>query len=779
MKKRIITLFGVLVIFGTPTLAQNRTFLEGNVVSEAGETIEFYTLVLQSAADSSVVAVEMFSDTAFRFGGIKPQTYILRLQDVRYQPYDTLIAIAEGANVLTAPLVLKPKALGEVVVKGSRPVLSYNQGNLTVDVANSYLKDDISLESILVKLPGVTVDNKGSIGMFGKDKLLIYINDMELRSQEELKSLQPADIDKIEIIRNAGSEYAADVDAVIKIRTRKKRDEKIFISLNDNLMIRHYLENGSNLSLYLGHNEKLSQYITYNNGFGKIRGHSRSYIYTYFDDYRNCNFRDDYTVYKGTSNNLFYSLNYSISKNKELGVQYSGYFDEGMDNRTGTRLIYHDEELNKTVDLNSKETDKQRRSTVNLNYRQQINDMSELSVIADYVISNRYETTDITESSIDMNANNIINTDNDGKVISINPEYKISWKKYTGNFGLKYSYLTSSSTVEFRSAPNEDYSQVSEHAGGAYMTFDADLSFVDIKSGLRLEYTGSDIRYDNRLDNLTRNRLNLFPHISISKTFNDHLNMTVYYRRTISRPSIYMLRSTIIYRDSLHYATGNPQLKPTMIDALNFNVNYRGFDFSLGYRIYKDQSYWDAFPDSENPNRTIDTYGNRNDRDKVLTAELSYSLNHSVFSSMTSVSCRKSDLSLLFNNEMIRFNRPSYSIKHSGDLKFPTNTSLSYFFRYSTPGDRGYIRTKSHCNLSADITQHLLNRKLMISLSVEDILKTNRKSNRWTSYTNNIAITQDDNWPDTRYVTLTVRYNLGVKKSIQKQTSDTDHIGRL
>ncbi|MDR1895318.1 MAG: outer membrane beta-barrel family protein, partial [Prevotellaceae bacterium] len=77
------------------------------------------------------------------------------------------------------------------------------------------------------------------------------------------------------------------------------------------------------------------------------------------------------------------------------------------------------------------------------------------------------------------------------------------------------------------------------------------------------------------------------------------------------------------------------------------------------------------------------------------------------------------------------------------------------------------------------ITQHLMNRKLMISLTVEDLLLTNRKSNRWTSYSNNISITQDDRWPDTRYVTLTVRYNWGVNRSIQRKRSDTDHINRL
>jgi hypothetical protein len=323
--KTIILLFGVLFLFRIPVFAQDQTFLQGNVISELGEKIEFYTLILQSAVDSSVVAVEMFSDTVFRFSEIKPQTYILRLQDIQYQPYDTLITVVEGVNVLNVPLILKPKILGEIVVKGSRPVLSYNHGNLTVDVANSHLKDNVSLENIFGKLPGIIIKD-GKISMFSKEKLLIYINDMETRSQDELKSLQPIDIDKIEIIRNVGSEYDADIDAVIQIKTRKKRDEKIFISMSDNLDISYYLYNSTYLSLYFSHKEKLSHYIVLNNDFGKYRDHHKSYLYTYFDDYTNSNIRDDYHVDKSGSNRLFYSLNYSISKNKEMGIQYSGSF---------------------------------------------------------------------------------------------------------------------------------------------------------------------------------------------------------------------------------------------------------------------------------------------------------------------------------------------------------------------------------------------------------------------------------------------------------------------
>jgi hypothetical protein len=658
--------------------------------------------------------------------------------------------------------------------------LSYNHGNVTVDVANSYLKDDVSLESILGKLPGLIVEDRGGISMFGKTKLQIYINNMKAGVME-LKSLQPLDVDKIEVIRNVGAEYDADIDGVIRIWTRKKRSEKIFVSLNDNVSIRHYLSNKVNLSMYIGHNEKFSQLFTYDNFAENKRDHSRSYTYIYFDDYRNCNFRDDYSIKKNIGHGLSYSLNWSISKDKELVVHYGAGFSENVDNINGLRHIYHDEELNKTVDLNSKATSKSPyNSTVNVGYKQKINDISELSVIADYVVRNGNATTDITESSIDRSANNILDTDIKGRVFSINPEYKIKQKKYTGNIGLKYSYLNSYSETEFRPAQNDDYSRVSEHTGGAYMLFGANLSSVDIKSGLRLEYTGSDIQYKDMSNNLIRNYLNLFPHISVSKKFNKHLSLTAYYKRTISRPSIPMLRTTVYYRDSLHYSVGNPRLKPEITDAFNFNVNYRGFDFSLGYSINKDETYYDCFTDSSNPNRMIATYGNVEEKNKVLTALLSYSFNNPVFGSITSITYMKYDLSLLFNDEIIRFNRPRYTVRHSGNLKFLKNTRFNYSFEYRTPGDGVYMqRTSSWYDLNAGINQHLLDGKLMLAVSVFDILKTYGKRNRWTSYSNNIAYRQDDNWPDTRYVYFTVRYSWGKNKSIQRKTSDTDHINRL
>jgi hypothetical protein len=680
--------------------------------------------------------------------------------------------------VLKTPLVLKPKTLGEIVVRGARPVLAYNHGNITVDVANSYLKDDASVTGLFGKLPGLIVDNQGSISMFGKKNLMIYINDMQARSGDEFKALQPGDIDRIEIIRNVGSEYDANVDAVIKIRTKKRREEKMHVSLSDNFYSSpSFSYNRASLSLYFGGNEKISQYITLSDFRGKSKSHYISHLYTYLPDYTHLNVRDDNYIRKFGSPALFYSFNWSISKDKELGVQYSGSFYNTDLQADGTRF-YDDETTSRTVILNNEGENKTNSSTINVNYKQKINNTNELSVVADYVIKNQNGTTDIKESSGDWMANNIIGTDNRGKVFSITPDYKIIGKKFTYNAGLKYSYLNSKSTTEFRPSTNIDHTQLSEYMAGAYMLFNCDLPFLNIKSGVRTEYTNSDIQSDNGANDMRRDYFNVVPHLSLNSELNDHISLTMYYRQMLQRPNISSLNSTILYRDSLLYVKGNSHLKTAITDVLGFDAVFYKFEFSFEYNIYRDAITSSYVPDSENPNRIIDTYDNMKEKYNALTVGLSYSFNHPVFTNVTSINYSKQlNLNMPFRSEIISFNEPNYYFQTSGNVKIFKNTSLDYSFYYDSGGDGDNMRYKSRSKLQLTVAQYLMDRKLLLSFSVEDIFNKNQ-GNNWTVYNNPIAYTQNS-YATTRGITFYIRYNWGVNKSIRQKSSDTDHINRL
>jgi hypothetical protein len=765
-----------MLSLGLPALSQNRAALRGSAVAEAGEEIDFYTLYLLSPEDSSIVTMDMFFEPEFQFADIKPQTYILLLKDVQYQSFDTLIRVSEGMNVLDAPIALKPAELGEVTVRASRPLVSHRNGNFTLDVGHTRLQDERSMGNLLARLPGVVVNNE-EISLFGKDKLLIYINDRQVRSQDEIKSLTPTGIDRIEVIHNVGSEYDADVDAVIKIKTRDNREERIHVSVNDNMELAHYVSNSVNLALYLNHNGKFTQYLTWYNDMSKGRQYDKSHTYTRFGDYRNLNFRDVSIRNRNRSNNLFYSLKYLTDKNGELGFQYSGNFSGWRSYSKGAQHIYHSDILAQTVHFDNDDNQKKNSHNFGLNYRQAIGAAGELSLAADYVIHGMDVTNNVYETSQDGGKENALLhiSDGDYRVISISPEYKATGKKFSYSWGMKYSSVTNHSAIEYRPSMNLERHQLYEYTAGAYMTFDAKLSFIDIKSGIRLEYTDARIQSGN--DRLTRDYLNLFPSITLSRKVNGHLSLSAYGGRRIQRPSFSNLNPQFIYKDSLTYVAGNPQLKPTLRDDINLNVNFYRFNFMIGYTVYRNSISTEDIPDSTNPDITISTYGNMKNPYRMLAMSVSHSFNHPVFSNMSSLNYQKPDLSITFNNETLRLKRPIFFFQTSGNLNILKNTSLDYSFFYKSSGDVRNLRYKSVSNLSAGLSHYLMNRKMMLSLSVEDILNR-RKTNRWTSYSNNVSYTMDSS-PDTRSLVVTLRYNWGVSNRIQKKTSDTDNINRL
>jgi hypothetical protein len=431
------------------------------------------------------------------------------------------------------------------------------------------------------------------------------------------------------------------------------------------------------------------------------------------------------------------------------------------------------------VNLDTKDIDGGYFHNIGFNYKRQINKTGELSVMAEYVIYNSHTTNTLNESTTEYTDKIVTVSNAKSEVIAINPQYKITGEKFKYNFGIKSSYIVNNSVMEQLRPMKEEHNRSSEYLGGAYMTFDADLSFINIRSGLRMEYTRSDIRSADRSDDLAENSFDLFPYISVNRNINKHFDFTAYYRRQVQRPSLSNLNSTSFYQDSLIYVSGNPYLKPAVTDMFNFDVNIYNVNFSAAYNIYKNSMSFEYIRDSLNPNIVIQRIGNIKEKYGRLILSLSHTFNHPVFNNTVSLNFYKSYMKMPFNKEVLRLNKPLYYFQMSGNIKILKNTNFGYSFFYQSSGDSGRMRyTDPFSNLSATITQHLMNRKWMIALSVQDIFDRN-KANRWITFSNDISATMYTTRPDSRYAIFTVRYNFGVNKSIQKKTSDTDHINRL
>ncbi len=66
--------------------------------------------------------------------------------------------------------------------------------------------------------------------MFGRGDAIIYINGRLVRNSSEVGQLASSDIKEVQVINNPGAQYGADVNAVIKIVTKKPVGEGFSLS---------------------------------------------------------------------------------------------------------------------------------------------------------------------------------------------------------------------------------------------------------------------------------------------------------------------------------------------------------------------------------------------------------------------------------------------------------------------------------------------------------------------------------------------------------------------
>jgi hypothetical protein len=771
-------LFVLFTLFSTYIEAQNAS-IRGEIQTESKDKIDMCTILLLSMKDSTVVCWDTFFSKDFEFRGLKPESYILRIQDVQFQTLDTIVQIKDGENFLLKPIILKGRFLDEVVVSAKRPILHRKNGNLILDVRNSYLKDESRISNLFEKTPGIEVDAAGSISMFGKENLLIFINDKQATSQEQLKALQPSDIDRIEIIKNVGAEHSASTDGIIKVWTKKNIEENYRITINNNTSYGRKWSNDINISTFANIG-KVSQYLAYQNDISNGRQFDQNDTYTFLTDYTSTNQREMTIDNRFRNHSILYSLEYDINKTNKLGLQYSGLINKWVSNHSGIQIIKNDDIEKEKREIKNEDINKKNLHNVSFNYKYLWNDKSFFSLISDYATSRVKIGNDINEKNI--NSDNFIHQYNqstgDYDIFSIQPELQFSKKKNELTIGAKYSTMSNESEIYYSSTNTQSDLKLKEHIGALYTTLKGNVGGCNYSIGLRGEYARTKIDTGDSKDEVNRDYWNLFPYVMIGKDLTEKINASFYYRRRIQRPSFSALNPTFLYRDSLSYSTGNPYLKPMNSDMFALFIDASKISFSIGYYIYNNSIFMEDIQDKTNPSIAISTYGNMKKKNELLNASISYSYNYSKLSGIVAFDINKLFMEIPYLDSYRKMNRAIYLLKLSANLQLNEHTSINSFFTLRSKGDSKNIEWESYSRLNLSINQYLLNKKLLISLSTNDIFNKN-KTNHWTSYSNKICYMMNSD-SDSRYVSLTLKYNWGIsKKNIQKKSSNTDSINRM
>ena len=759
MNRRIAFLCACLLA----TLAMQAQTLTGKLIDEKNHPLPYANIVLLSLPDSAfVTGCVSAEDGTFRLNAAC-NNRLIRISSIGYA---TLYKECTGQDLGTLQLQPDAQMLGEVVVKADMPKVRLKGDAQVTTVQGSILEKAGTGNDLLNKLPGVSADD-GAVNVFGSGAAEIYINGRKMRDASELDQLESDNIRRVEVVRNPGARYDAEVKAVVRIYTKRPQGEGF--GVNERFVTQY--QYGWNVIDQLNVNYRKGGFDLGAMLFGsKIeREDNKSIVQETFLDKTWRQESDLLTGGDRKNVSAMLSLNYQFNDRHSIGARYDydrcpkSYWDVDMTTRVmqdGTP--YEDNTSQGWQSL--PETS----HSLNAYYNGQAGDWN-IDFNADGLWSyqktlqdmlERYTTTDEGTQQ-----QNVTTYNRDGNTLYA-AKLVVSRPLWQGNlsFGGEYTY-TDHETV-YRNEQgilDDDQSEIKENAASAFLEYSRAFGPVQAQAGVRYEHIGSDY-YEGgvRVDEQSRTYDNVFPTLALSLPVGK-AQLSLNYSGSIYRPDYWMLRSNVTYINRYTYEGGNPLLRPSIINRLSLDVSWKWIYFNARYTHARDAIIQQSSTYSEDdPTISMLKYFNKYDSDK-LYATLSFSPTIGIWSPQ---------LTLMLLQQWYRvdmpdgtrknFNNPMGSFNWRNNFRLPWGLLLDVDASLDTPGDNenAYIGEVGWA-VNVSLRKAFFNERLSLQLQGTDLFNSR---DAWvTLYSGNRTLTLA---PESRRsFTLTLRYKFNPSKS--------------
>lgn len=679
----------------------------------------------------------------------------------------------------TVILKSSSKQLREVTVKSSEPIRIVGS-SLLVSVQNSPYQHLGSADELLGKLPSVSVQD-GVYSVFGKGTAVIYLNNSRLRDNSELQRLSPADIATVEVIRNPGASYDANIPAVIKIKLKRPKADGMgvrtsvygrmgrrfsdteTISLTYNTDRLNTFFEASNSSLRLNTDQTNVSDMYTEHGLWKMTSDMPRWKSNYYD----------YTLSGG--------IDYQPAKNQSLGTRWSYTDDTSRYGGPTANTMFHDGEMYESLSSFTDSPSGYNQVTGNVFYNGQITSGFDVMFNADFVKKNTDNATSTTESGNKTQEHTNLNTGTadytlwSAKMVSqwnINKIFQVKLG-FDGNI---VNQERINSGFENDKIYTSSYLNSRDMNGALFLESNVNLSGLQTTIGLRYEMTNMDYKdIKNSVSLLNKTYHRFYPHLSLSMPVG-HVNMSLSYTSTVRRPSFYELRNGSEYFN--HYLTteGNPLLLPQYTSDLSYSVQYQSFIATVGWNRVEN------YIQSQNKILTANPLN-------VLRGPVNMRPYNSLYLNLFygfKVGFWQPSLSMNLIKTYFDINRVSEDIPQLGKKPY-MNFFLENWFRlnhdwslfadihYSPDGYLREYREHALTTVNVGVIKYFLKKSLYVSLQAFNVFHAKETE---ISFNPNEVFSKTQ-FRDNQYVSLRIRYTLRYKNKYKGRSSVESELNRM
>ena len=744
----------------------------GHVVDESGNPIEFANISLHSG--EGFINGGVSNENGDFVIPCKAQRITLKVSYVGYKTVERNVGVG---NIGTITLQPETYAVNGVVVKGEIPQYKMMNGGMTVDVQHSLLHDIGNADELLSMIPLVKAKD-GKFEVLAKGEPEIYINNKKVRNMSDLKQLKSTDIKSVEVITAPGAQYNAEVNAVIRIRTLKPQGDGLSLMATsqtwrnnkwnnyDDLTLKYRtggLEAFVNVALDNGHysnDQTIEQELHISkdlfNAHAELPVRS-SWTEVQYQAGLSYDFNTDHSV--GLSFSSQKNLYNRFTSDMKQHYLKNGAFDGDV------RLTTDLREQDKPVwELNSYYVGKVGKLGIDLNAtvlrRESKDENNQQEMSQEY--GNRSITT-LTNEDRKMIAAKLVLT------------YPL-WKGVLSGGSEATSTMSQGGNVNLEYIIPESNNEMQERNIAGFAEYELPLGEWRLNAGLRYEHVSTDYTsFGITQVEPSRTYNDWFPNLSAAWQ-KGKWGAQLSYSKRITRPPYQMLTSMIVYDSRILYEGGNPLLRPSVRQSVDFNLTYSWLTFVTGFTREND---------------FFTHIGNVYDAEKDIAIFQPDNFDHQDRVYATLVASPKlgfwqPQATLHYYQQMFdaekygapkKLNKPEFSFDLKSWFVIDPATKALVQASYTGSNHWGFMYRGSSFMINARLQKSFLKGSLNATLFANDIFRT-AKNDVTTYYA--IGHTAQDVYTYTQAVGLTLTYNFNVTGSKYKGTgAGNDEKNRL
>ncbi|MBS1635774.1 MAG: TonB-dependent receptor [Bacteroidetes bacterium] len=624
-------------VFSQPKENKGIGKLSGRVVdSLSGQALEYATISIIRQDDNKVIdGATTDNSGTFRISNIPEGTYKVLFYFIGYQTSTkTGIVISASKpeiNLGAVQLANRQILMKEVTVSTERSSIENKIDKIVYNADKDVTSQGGVATDLLKKIPMVAVNADGSIELQGNSNIRFLINGKPSsvfgnNIADVLQTIPSSQIQSIEVITSPGAKYDAEgTGGIINIILRKSTVQ----GMNGNISLTggSRLQNGS---VNLGARKGKFGANAYLSGNAQISSKTLSTMdresYDSGSNTKSSLIQDGSSDFIRMGYQAGLSFDYSMTEKDNLngGFSYNNFGNKST-GITDRQSLLKDESGNVLSDIVNRVNANNNFNTQaydwNLNYKHKFKkEEQELDLMYTASASDNYSYYKQTQSS---GNSDYIFSGSYGKNPGTDQQHNFSLN-YTHPLNEKVLIETGAKTTLYQISSHSDVYLLNSGTGdydyntaqsnrvsygrniyAAYLSGTFKLKVLDVKAGIRDEYTESMANFSNT------GKVNINPYNTIvpsgimSHTFKHNHTLKLSYSYRIQRPDYRDLNPFLNASDPKNISTGNPALKPETTH--NIELGYSKF-FDKGINLNVNAFYRGNRADIQSYTRYYPTY---------------------------------------------------------------------------------------------------------------------------------------------------------------------------